>query len=96
MDDYDPEWRKTNVIMMDNCQKHTSKHTKRVIRKLKLPTLFSAPASFICLPVEGFFAAIKKHKFDLNEIKKEMVAQNASKRAPTIIGALVYAVISSL
>ena len=52
--------------MLDNCPSHKTDLVRKMIRKLRIPTIYSAPASFLAIPVEGVFGAIKQKNF-LNE-----------------------------
>ena len=52
LDQSRPGWRTTHVVLMDNARSHKSETTKSVIRHLGIPTIFTAPGSMTCLPVE--------------------------------------------
>ena len=60
------DWRDTHVLLLDNCPSHKTAAVKEVLHKLQVPTIYSAPASFLAIPVEGLFGAIKGKNF-LNE-----------------------------
>lgn len=55
-----PDWRKDHVLLLDNCAAHKTRLVKQLIASLRVPTLYSAPASFLAVPVEGVFAAMKQ------------------------------------
>ena len=44
---------------MDNCPSHKTPLLRDVLRKLGVPTIFSAPASFLAIPAEAVFGALK-------------------------------------
>ena len=60
LDSAKPEWRKDHVLLLDNCAAHKTRVVKQLIGSLRVPTLYSAPASFLAVPVEGVFAALKQ------------------------------------
>ena len=51
------------MILIDNCPSHKTSMTLKTLAKLDVPVLFSAPASFKAIPVEGVFGAIKAVDF---------------------------------
>ena len=61
-----PHWRDDHVLLLDNCPSHKTAMVREVLQKLQVPTIYSAPASFLAIPVEGLFGAIKAKNF-LNE-----------------------------
>ena len=62
LDNDRPGWRKSHIVLMDNAKSHKSETSKRVINHLRMPTVFTAPGSMTCLPVEKVFGIIKlKH-----------------------------------
>ena len=64
LDRYRPDWRKDYVLKLDNCASHKTLFTRQAIERLEIPTIFSAPASFLVAPVEGVFGAIKAINFN--------------------------------
>ena len=44
---------------MENCPSLKTPLVRDVLRNLRVPTIFSAPASFLAIPVEAVFGAIK-------------------------------------
>lgn len=54
-----PGWRETTIVLMDNAKSHKSAISKRVIEYLNMPTVFTAPGSMTCLPVEKVFGIVK-------------------------------------
>jgi transposase len=60
-----PNWRKKYILLLDNCPAHTSQASVSVMKHLRIPVFFSAPASYIAIPVEGVFAALKAKELDL-------------------------------
>lgn len=63
----DNDWRQKIVVVLDNCASHKTKLVRQILWKLRFPVLYTAPASYLCLPVELLFAAIKSH--DYSEIE---------------------------
>jgi len=51
-------------LLLDNCPSHKTYVTKKILKILKVPVIFSAPASFYSAPVELAFAALKQKNFD--------------------------------
>jgi transposase len=92
LDAHDPEWRQKSVVVLDNCPSHTSRNVKKVIKHLSIPALFTAPASFVCLPVEGFFAAIKGKEHNLEKISKDLQDELRLARPPSVKNTLCYSV----
>lgn len=56
-------------------RRHTSRITKATLKYLNLPLIFTAPASFVDLPVEVMFAFLKQKDFkkSIDEIVSEKV-----------------------
>ena len=48
---------------MDNMASHKTKRTLSIIQQMMAPVLFTAPASFIAVPIEGIFEIIKSFEF---------------------------------
>jgi hypothetical protein len=63
LDKYRPYWRETHVFLLDNMSSHKTLQTRRVFEALEIPYMFSAPASFIAMPVESVFKFIKMNDF---------------------------------
>ncbi len=51
------------MLLLDNFSSHKTQLVRDCISSLKIPTLFSAPASFLAIPVEGVFCNIKALDF---------------------------------
>ena len=82
LDEHVRDWRHRYVVVLDNCAAHTSAISTRVLAHLQVPLLFTAPASYAALPVEGIFAMLKA--VDLDDIadpSAEMLASFGVKRA---------------
>ena len=60
------DWRERYIVVLDNCPAHASEISIRVLTFLKVPLMFTAPASYAALPVEGIFAGLKA--LDLEQI----------------------------
>ena len=59
LDHHFSDWRDTHMLLLDNCPSHKTSLTMNTLERLNMPVLFSAPASFKAIPVEGMFGAIK-------------------------------------
>ena len=57
-------WRKQYVIVIDNCPAHASAVTAKMLSHMEVPVMFSAPASYAALPVEGVFKIVKARDLD--------------------------------
>ena len=62
LDKQDPDWRGQTMIVLDNCSSHKTRLVRAVFEKLRVPTMYSAPASYAALPIELLFGAIKTAK----------------------------------
>jgi hypothetical protein len=63
MDKHQPGWREDYILLLDNCSTHKTPTVRRVLSSIGVPTLFTAPASYACCPVELVFGAIKSIDF---------------------------------
>ncbi len=63
MDDVDERWKENYIFLMDNCPSHKTPMVRQIIRKLQIPVLFSAPASFKTAIIELIFGALKGKDF---------------------------------
>lgn len=63
LDKTNPRWIENHILLMDNCSSHKTKWTRSVILGLGFKLMFSAPASFLCLPIEYVFGTLKKTNF---------------------------------
>jgi transposase len=80
LDYINAKWREGSVLLLDNVSLHHHDHVKEVIKKRRLPIMFSGVASFEALPVERVFAKVKQ-KF--NPIyQKKMEKMKFSLRGP--------------
>ncbi len=59
-----PDWKRTHVLMLDNCTSHKTKLVKNVMEAAGFTVIFTAPASYLVAPVEGIFALIKSLNLD--------------------------------
>ena len=59
-----PDWRSTHVFLLDNCSIHKTQLARKVLTSLKYHVIYSAPASFLAIPIEGIFGALKAVDFD--------------------------------
>ena len=51
-----------SIILIDNMAAHKTPMALRLFEKLNVPIMFSAPASYRCLPVELTFGYLKQHQ----------------------------------
>ena len=63
LDEHRPGWRETHIILLDNCPSHKTQMMMKKLDQLDAPIIFSAPASFKAIPIEGIFGAIKATDF---------------------------------
>jgi hypothetical protein len=54
-----PAWRKDHVLVLDNCSSHKTPMVQEVLLKLGYSILYTAPASYLAMPIELLFAHIK-------------------------------------
>lgn len=47
------------MLLLDNCASHKTKKTIETLARLQFPVIFTAPASFLAVPIEGIFGPIK-------------------------------------
>ena len=59
LDYYNPNWREDHILLLDNCPSHKTDMVRDVLHQLQFPTVYTAPASFLAIPVEGLFGAMK-------------------------------------
>ncbi len=59
-----PTWRNNHILMHDNCPGFVAEDSKKVLSHLNVPCILTSPASFLALPVEGIFAALKAKNFN--------------------------------
>ena len=62
LDASSPDWRATHVLVLDNCASHKTSLVLSVLKAGGFTVIFSAPASYSALPVEGIFGLIKKRE----------------------------------
>lgn len=70
LDDVRPGWRHNHILMHDNCPSFSTLEVQRILAHNNVPCLFTAPASFKALPVEGVFQVLKSTILEskLNEL----------------------------
>ena len=59
-----PQWRETYVLVHDNCASHKTDLMLSVLKAGGFSVIFSAPASYLSLLVEGIFGLIKGREYD--------------------------------
>ena len=62
-------WREKYVISIDNCRIHHSNDVNELIKKYRIPVIFSAPATPQILPIENFFSLEKRGEIFKQEMK---------------------------
>ena len=62
-----PMWRENHLLLMGNCPSHKTELVRDVLASEGFRVMFSAPASYLSLPVESIFGLIKK--CDLDEVR---------------------------
>ena len=67
-----PNWRQSHLLLMDNMSSHKTQKTLNMIEQLQLPVRFTAPASFLAVPVEGVFRCLKLEYFRLQNLPDEI------------------------
>ena len=60
------------MLLMDNMSSHKTQKTLNMIEQLQLPVRFTAPASFLAVPVEGVFRCLKLEYFRLQNLPDEI------------------------
>jgi hypothetical protein len=62
-----PDWREDTVFLLDGARYHTCQSTKDMMRRLRIPVLFTGPYSYDAAPCELWFASLKHG--DLNPLQ---------------------------
>ena len=60
LSDENPNWQKSNVILIDNAPYHASAAFYDMASGLKLPIIYTGPHSYTASPVETWFAHFKR------------------------------------
>lgn len=63
LDRRDQNWRNRYLLLLDNMSSHKTEETVNLLNYYRVPVRYSAPASFLAIPVEGVFRAIKSCDF---------------------------------
>jgi transposase len=69
LDQESKDWRLNTVILMDGCPFHKAKSTRRMIRKLNIPTMYTSPYSAVLCPVEIIFSIFKRGELNVRGVK---------------------------
>jgi hypothetical protein len=64
LDAAQPDWRESHVLLLDNCASHKTNLVLSVLDAGGFSVIFSAPASYLAMPVEGIFALIKEREYE--------------------------------
>ncbi len=67
LDNVVPNWRESHILLLDNCTSHKTQMMRKVYANGGFKVIFSAPASYLAIPVERIFGLIKKQ--DLDDVK---------------------------
>ena len=67
LDQVKPLWRKNHLLCLDECPAHTAQTTRWVINYYEVSNFLLAPAIYLGLPEEQYFAAIKAKRIRLDE-----------------------------
>ena len=54
-----PDWKETSIVLLDGAKYHTSKETRENLKKLNIPTTYSAPYCYSTAPIETLFSGLK-------------------------------------
>ena len=54
-----PDWKENSIILLDGAKYHTSEKTRDTLKKLQIPTIYSAPYSYSTAPIERLFGGFK-------------------------------------
>ena len=65
LDHHRPKWRDSHILCMDNMSGHRTELSCAVLRFLRVPVTFTAPASMTAMPVERVFGLIKCKELSL-------------------------------
>ena len=61
---------------MDNMSTHKTMQTVRLFKALRMPYLFSAPASFLAIPIESVFKYLKLTDFREMQLDESVRVRN--------------------
>ena len=67
LDNLKPNWRSNHILLLDNSSTHKTDTMMKLFSSLSIPTLFSAPASYLVAPVERLFGSLKNCNFEMRE-----------------------------
>ena len=54
-----PDWKENSIVLLDGAKYHTSEQTRETLKKLQIPTIYSAPYSYSSAPIERLFGGFK-------------------------------------
>lgn len=58
-----PDWKEKSFVLLDGAKYHTSDKTRDTLKKLQIPTIYSAPYSYSTAPIELLFGGFKIGQF---------------------------------
>ena len=64
LSDSRPKVRADHLLLLDNSSTHKTNLVKSTLNLLNVPTMFTAPASYLAAPVECLFGAMKRVDFE--------------------------------
>ncbi len=62
-----PNWRSDHILLLDNSSTHKTDTMMKLLSSLSIPTLFSAPASYLVAPIERLFGSLKNCNFETRD-----------------------------
>ena len=54
-----PDWKEKSFVLLDGAKYHMSDKTRDTLKKLQIPTIYSAPYSYNTAPIERLFGGFK-------------------------------------
>jgi hypothetical protein len=90
LDSVEHGWRETHVLVLDNMSGHGSEQTRYAIEALRVPTLFTAPASYNVLGVEAIFGVLKRKSRNQLLENEEMHELFTQVSRPTFKQKIIY------
>ena len=55
------------MLLLDNCSTHKTELVFDLLNTLRVPKMYSAPASYLAIPVERLFGSIEINDFEMQE-----------------------------
>ena len=64
LDNENKSWRKSTAIFWDNASYHSSRSTREVLKRLKIPVMYLGPYGYFQAPCELFFGQLKSQQLN--------------------------------